>query len=352
MFRGRRSSRKMLVVVAIIAAATVALGPPAQGAVVTPNPLAGNELYVMPNNDAQQAMAKDPSLSPTLEQISGQPTSYWIVPQIPDVLNQSYVDSVQTAATAANRLPVFVLYAIPYRDCNSYSGGGEPTDASYVALVNLVKSGIAGRRAVVIVEPDALVQAPTCLNSLQARSRLADLSYAVTTLAVPGTTVYLEAGNWNSKGTSAASLSYLMSALPAAGIGRAAGVALNTSAFWTTADEQAFGDSLSSQLDAAGYPGKHYVIDTSRNGNGPGPNTSGFCNLPGLALGVDPTTSTGHALADAFLWLKYPGESDGACSGNGTPDANAPRSGVFWPSYAVKLVQNRATLRVGGSVTS
>jgi endoglucanase len=37
---------------------------------------------------------------------------------------------------------------------------------------------------------------------------------------------------------------------------------------------------------------------------------------------------------DAYLWVKRPGESDGAC-GNG-----APKVGVWWPDYALDLATN------------
>jgi endoglucanase len=76
---------------------------------------------------------------------------------------------------------------------------------------------------------------------------------------------------------------------------------------------------------------KHFVIDTSRNGNGPYGNE--WCNPPGRALGIPPTTDTGEELCDAFLWIKVPGESDG--TGNG-----GPRAGKFWPEYADELVNN------------
>ena len=76
----------------------------------------------------------------------------------------------------------------------------------------------------------------------------------------------------------------------------------------------------------------HFVIDTSRNGNGP-LNTAPFalapynqppsviaaltsgnwCNPPGAGLGLRPTANTGIALVDAYLWVKTPGESDGTC---------------------------------------
>jgi endoglucanase len=80
----------------------------------------------------------------------------------------------------------------------------------------------------------------------------------------------------------------------------------------------------------------HFVIDTSRNGDGPN-NMSGFanapfnqpasvisklasgnwCNPPSSGLGHKPTASTGVPLLDAYLWVKTPGESDGQCDAAG-----------------------------------
>jgi endoglucanase len=78
------------------------------------------------------------------------------------------------------------------------------------------------------------------------------------------------------------------------------------------------------------------VIDTSRNGNGAPPGGAGvneWCNPTGRALGRAPTTSTGVAGVDAFLWVKYPGQSDGACR------AGEPAAGTWWPSYALALAR-------------
>lgn len=84
----------------------------------------------------------------------------------------------------------------------------------------------------------------------------------------------------------------------------------------------------------------HFVIDTSRNGDGPNPMTGGsdadmadftaapfsqpagvistlragnWCNPAGSGLGLVPTAATGVPLVDAYLWVKIPGESDGQC---------------------------------------
>ena len=74
--------------------------------------------------------------------------------------------------------------------------------------------------------------------------------------------------------------------------------------------------------------------DTSRNGLG---STSEWCNPHGQALGVAPTTNTGHPLVDAFLWIKQPGESDGTCQGG-------PKAGSWWTDIALELSKAASTL--------
>jgi endoglucanase len=148
------------------------------------------------------------------------------------------------------------------------------------------------------------------------------LNYAITTLKRNGATkVYLDAGHsgWINVDTMA-------NRLKRAGLESADGFALNVSNFQTTANETAYGEQISGLVG-----GKHFVIDTARNGNG---SNGEWCNPMGRAIGTHPTTNTGRPLIDALLWLKTPGESDGLCNGG-------PAAGNWWPEYAQALVQNR-----------
>jgi cellulase/cellobiase CelA1 len=77
---------------------------------------------------------------------------------------------------------------------------------------------------------------------------------------------------------------------------------------------------------------KHFVIDTSRNGNG-GSADGQWCNPPNQAIGATPTTRTGNTLVDSLLWAKSPWGSDGPC--NGGP----PAGQAFW-DYAITLAKN------------
>lgn len=130
-----------------------------------------------------------------------------------------------------------------------------------------------------------------------------------------GTRAYVDAGHpgWITD------LPWLARALNQAGISRADGFSLNVSNFHTTPTVLTYARRLSNAL--GGTP--HFVIDTSRNGNGPYAGPDAWCNPPGRALGVPPTADTGEADVDAYLWIKRPGESDGVCRGG-------PGAGVWW----------------------
>jgi endoglucanase len=100
-------------------------------------------------------------------------------------------------------------------------------------------------------------------------------------------------------------------------------------------------------------PTTHFVVDTSRNGQGPWtpttayPDAQDWCNPPGRGLGVRPTAATGNPLVDAYLWVKTPGESDGQCnrgiSGSTTdPEWGGildPAAGAWFPQQALQLAQ-------------
>jgi len=263
-----------------------------------------------------------------MDRIASRPQAEWVTGAGP----RATVQTVTTAAARAGRTAVLVAYDIPGRDCGQYSGGGALTASNYRAWVDEFAAGLGDRGAYVIVEPDAVAQVVAGCAQVVAADRYALLAYAVERVKrQPNARVYLDAGNsgWIPEPTR------LVEALRAAGVGQADGFALNVSNFRTDADSQAYGDALSKALG-----GKHYVVDTSRNGNGPytdtdtgGTDAESWCNPPGRALGTPPTTVTGRPPLDAHLWIKRPGESDGTCRGG-------PAAGQWWPSYALELARN------------
>lgn len=278
------------------------------------NPLAGASFYVDPKSNAWTTVngwaATRPTDAERLKQIATQPTARWFGDWNTDVQGSvtRYVDKL----SAAGKMPVMVSYNIPNRGC---SGGGSKDAASYQSWIQAFANGIGTRAAVVILEPDALPA--KCYTA----DRAAILKQAIQTFkANTATIVYLDAGhgNWLSA-TEAASR------LNASGISLANGFSLNVSNFHPTDLNATYGNAVSALVG-----NKHFVIDTSRNGNGSNGET---CNPPGRRIGTAPTTTTGHALADAFLWIKPPGESDGTCNGG--------LSGGGWmPEYALGLVTN------------
>jgi len=103
-------------------------------------------------------------------------------------------------------------------------------------------------------------------------------------------------------------------------------------------------------------PATHFVIDTSRNGQGPWqppagvyPDPQDWCNPPDRGLGLRPTADTGIELLDAYLWVKIPGESDGECTRGLGPAGETvdpewglidPGAGEWFPEMALDLVHN------------
>ena len=106
------------------------------------------------------------------------------------------------------------------------------------------------------------------------------------------------------------------------------GVSLDPAKKWSdtatdpTANTAGINSRYAAQLGDV-EPSKSFLVDTSRNGRGPWvptaaqaawPDPQVWCNPPRRGLGPQPTTRTSTPLADAYVWIKVPGESDGQCS--------------------------------------
>lgn len=286
------------------------------------NPLAGLTLWVDPDsNAAREADGADPGDAALFRKIADHAVAKWLGAWSGDV-EGTVADAVDEAA-ADGAVRAFVVYNLPNRDCGGYSSGGVEDAAAYRAWVDDIAAGLAGRTAIVVLEPDGL-SLTDCLSSSEERDRYDMLSYAASTLGDAGAFVYLDAGHsaWHPVDTMA-------QRLLAADVGAAAGFALNTSNFETTDDILAYGEALA---EATG--GAHFVADTARNGLGPTADHE-WCNPDGRALGLPPTLDTGNPLVDGLLWIKAPGESDGACNGG-------PAAGTWWPEYALGLAERAA----------
>mgnify|MGYP001160344175 CR=1 FL=1 len=311
--------------------------PPAHGSADRPAPPAPSALpptfYVDPANPAAEQAARWESEgrvedAAQLRKIGERPTAKWLTGE--QVLVRNEVDAYVGQAAIAGQIPVLVAYNIPDRDCGRRGAGGARTAEEYANWIREFAAGIAGRPAIVIVEPNAVADAVDgCVRHVNQRYAL--LKDAINVLKSTGSArVYLDAGHplWIKD------VEKLARGLKRAGIDRADGFALNVANFVRTEDNVRYGYRVSDALGGT----VRFVIDTSRNGNGPYPgDTAGgapsWCNPPGRALGVEPTDDPGLDRVDALLWIKYPGESDGACR-PGEPDA-----GDWWPEYALDLAR-------------
>ncbi len=294
--------------------------PPAKRAI---NQVWASQSLYIPNKPAVTSSFSrvTPEVRTSLEAILAQPSSVWLNGDAYEA--DGFVAGIFTDAEAKQQVPVFVLYNIPYRDCGSYSSGGAAIAANYRSWVDGLATQFANRPFIAIIEPDALSML-NCLAPEQRTERLELIAHAAKTLgALPGGSVYIDAGHpfW-------VSAEEMSQRLRQAGIAHTRGFALNVSNFVATEYNHVYGNFLSSLTDGA-----RYVVDTSRNGRGNHPDYQ-WCNPDGRGLGPTPRLIANDTPLDGYLWIKFPGESDGTCNGG-------PNAGGWWPEYAHGLYQNR-----------
>jgi endoglucanase len=288
------------------------------------NPFVGVHFYV---NDyspaamaAQNMRAAHPEEAKLLGKIASQPTAVWIGEWSGEV--ETAVHNLGKATNAKGMVPVVVAYNVPNRDCGQYSAGGSKSSSVYKQWIGDFAKAAGRFRMIVVLEPDALAQMTQCLSPADQKERLAMIKDAVDTLeATPNVSVYLDAGN--AKWLAAKDMA---KRLVEAGLAGADGFSLNVSNYVGTEETIAYGKAIS-----AATGGKHFIIDTSRNGNGATKDAQ-WCNADGRALGTPPTTTTNDPLVDAFFWIKPPGESDGTCNGG-------PKAGEFWVEAALGMAK-------------
>ncbi|MFE7976710.1 glycoside hydrolase family 6 protein [Streptomyces shenzhenensis] len=335
--RGVPASARARASAAVLGAALLVTGcsssddgkePGDAGARITQQPKGADPFWVNPDGTAARQVAayeKDGkgAEADQIRKIAEQPTGEWIGTENPEREARGFTE----AADESDRTALLVLYNIPHRDCGQYSQGGAADGDAYRAWIDGVARGIGDRPAMVILEPDAVLHLVNgCTPDELHEERYDLLKGAVAKLkSLKNTKVYLDAGNagWGHP-------DQIFEPLRWAGVDQADGFAVNVSNFYSTEESLAYGKQLSAKVGD-----KHFVIDTSRNGNGAytgGSPDERWCNPPGRALGEPPTTKTAAPLVDAYLWVKRPGESDGECKGG-------PKAGAWWPTYALKLAR-------------
>jgi endoglucanase len=293
------------------------------------NPLAGHRLYFDPLNPAavavrELAAAGNQADADRLAILAREPTAQWLTGSTDDI---STLTNIINDAAAAQTLATVVLYNLPQRDVGAgQSSGGAADTTAYLHWVETMARTIGDHAAIVIMEPDGVTAvADQHLTGQAAQARLATLRAGIQLLAKhPNTFVYLDAGNagWQSPEA-------MVDPLKQAGVQQARGIAVNVSNFFSDAASTSYAEALAQRLGGTGI-----VIDTSRNGTGPSDMADRpWCNPPGRTIGQLPRINSTDGPVQAWLWIKRPGESDGACR------PGEPPAGQWWLHYALALVQ-------------
>ncbi|WIB35293.1 glycoside hydrolase family 6 protein [Curtobacterium sp. MCJR17_043] len=208
----RVSSVPRLVVGAAAAMAAVSL----VGAVVPADPavsatrdvrtatstqLYGAGQYRSPTSEAAKAatalQTTDPAGARAAATIAQYPVATWLGEWATGSVLTKTIDTATAGAAANGTTAVFVVYAIPDRDCGGYSAGGFD-ERSYDGWVDQIVARLAGKRAAVVVEPDslAMLSNAACTSTLD-EQRYRILSRTVAAFTAAGVPAYLDAGNSN-----------------------------------------------------------------------------------------------------------------------------------------------------------
>ncbi|MDR7277349.1 glycoside hydrolase family 6 protein [Catenuloplanes atrovinosus] len=282
-------------------------------------------LYVNPSSPSARWVAADPDHADAAAiraKISTVPMARWFTGTSDAQIGPAVAAYTGTAADAGDKLPVLVAYNLPGRDaCGGESSGGAADAAAYHQWISTFAAAIGDRPAIVIIEPDSLGDFE-CMTPAQITERNSLLTFAGRMFAekAPNTWAYLDAANPNWVAPTV-----VAKRLKAAGLSRVRGFAVNVSNYVDTDRATQYASQIRDHLGT----GTPYVIDTSRNGNG---YDGQWCNPAGRRLGARSTADP----AALHLWIKNPGNSDGACG-----IAPSTPAGVFDPALAVRLINGR-----------
>ncbi|KAL1742002.1 glycoside hydrolase family 6 protein [Schizophyllum fasciatum] len=372
---------KFLALLALVAA--VVASPAAKRQVtLSGNPFASLKLHANSHySDLVEAAIgnlSDKSLEPAAQVVKETGTFLWL-----DTI--STIETFEGYLTETGEDEIFgvVIYDLPGRDCAAKASNGELAvgeldryKSEYIdPIVEIIKAhpdiAIAA-----IIEPDSLPNLvtnnnlTTCQNSASGYEE--GVAYALKQLDLPNVAQYVDAGHggwlgWNDNlkpGAEELAKVYKAAGSPAG----VRGISTNVAGWnaWKKVpgefendpdgqynkaqDEQRYVTIFGDALKTAGFP-NHAIVDTARNGvQGLRDAWGDWCNVDGAGIGVRPTADTGEELADAFVWVKPAGESDGTSDSSATrydsfcgkDDAYkpAPEAGAWNQPYFEMLLKN------------
>ncbi|KAG9236396.1 cellobiohydrolase II [Amylocarpus encephaloides] len=368
---------------------TVSSAPPSgTTAPVAGNPFSGVALYANPYYASEISSLAMPSLSGPMATkaaaVAKVPTFVWLDTASKVPLMGEFLANIRALNKGGASPPVtgtFVVYDLPDRDCAALASNGEYSIANngiknYYAYIDSIKSLLvtySDVKVILVIEPDSLANMVTNMNVAKCSGAAAAYKqctqYAIEQLNLPNVSMYLDAGHggwlgWAANIGPAATLYadlYKAAGKPASVRGLATNVA-NYNA-WSIAtcpsytqgdancDEKRYVNAIAPLLAAAGFPAR-FITDVSRNGVQPTAQLAwgDWCNLKGTGFGVRPSTNTGDALLDAFVWIKPGGECDGTSDTSAVRyDAHcgladslkpAPEAGTWFQAYFEQLLTN------------
>ncbi len=238
-------------------------------------------------------------------------------------------------AAQPNTTVALSTYSLVHGACEDPSA----IEKRYQNWITQLAHGIGNFRVVLYLEEDSLTETH-CLTHDQLEVRLQDeLAYAVNVLSEdPHVLIYMDAGAPDGWLTASETARYLKEA----DIDQATGFFVNATHYdWLTTDIR-YGQEIARLTG-----GKHFIVQSDDSGRGPlvpsdrkEDGSEDLCNPAGR--GVGPLSwDTGYEYVDGLLWFNDPGNSDGPCG------AGDPGVGVFWPAYAVGLIQHGTNAILG-----
>ncbi|KAI0096078.1 1, 4-beta cellobiohydrolase [Nemania sp. FL0031] len=336
-----------------------------------------NSFYREEVNKAVEGMT-DASLKASAAKVADVGSFLWL----DTIANIAKFDAAIADLPCENILGL-VVYDLPGRDCAAKASNGELAyseiskyKTEYIDPIVAKLKANPNSAFALIIEPDSLpnlvtnADLQTCKDSKSAYEE--GVAYALKSLNLPNVVMYVDAGHggwlgWDANlkpGAEELAKVYKNAGSPKQVRGFATNIAgwnawdLSPGEFSSASDakynscqnERTYVEKFGAALKTAGFP-NHAIVDTGRNAvTGLREEWGNWCNVDGAGFGVRPTGSTGFELADAFVWGKPGGESDGTSDTGATrydsfcgkPDAfkPSPEAGEWNQAYFEMLLKN------------
>ena len=311
----------------------------------------------------QEAGGVDTPLGGQLALAAGIPTAVWLdeIAAIAKMRAALVQARNQQRSTGTGALCVFVVYDLPGRDCSAASSAGELKageldryEVEYVRVIEQLALEYPEVPKVFVLEPDSLPNVVTNMGrpkcAMVAEDYKNGIAIAIRRLGPLGT-VYVDVGwsGWIGTWSATRMAEVLLEVFELAGTAASyvRGFVTNVSNYGSVSAEAAYATTLRAALAAKGQGNLAYIVDTGRNGADRPMGT--WCNPRGAGMGEPPKANPPAPYADAFFWIKPPGESDGVsqstaprfdpeCAKGGTW-TGAPQAGEWFSESFVELVQ-------------